>query len=55
MARKFAEVFEKGLKVIDINEKGMGVAKDHKGAVCFIKKVIPGDVVDIRIYKKRRG
>jgi len=55
MGRKRVERFENDLKVIDINAKGMGVAKTAEGAVCFIKKVVPGDIVDVRIYKKRRG
>ena len=55
MGRKRVERFENELEVIDINAKGMGVAKTEEGAVCFIKKVVPGDVVDVRIYKKRRG
>jgi len=44
-----------GLEVIDINAKGMGVAKDASGAVYFIKNTIPGDLVDVQVYKKRRG
>ena len=41
--------------VIDINAKGMGVAKSEDGAVFFIKNVVPGDVVNVCAYKKRRG
>lgn len=43
------------LKVVDISTKGMGVAKDEKGAVYFIKNTIPGDLVEAQIYKKRKG
>lgn len=46
---------ENALRVIDINAKGMGVAKSEEGAVYFIKNVVPGDLVDVRVYKKRRG
>ncbi|MDG2062577.1 MAG: 23S rRNA (uracil(1939)-C(5))-methyltransferase RlmD [Flavobacteriaceae bacterium] len=46
---------ENALKVIDINNKGMGVAKSEQGAVYFIKNVVPGDIVDVRVYKKKRG
>ena len=31
-----------------------GVAKNKEGAVYFIKDVIPGDVVDVQVYKKGR-
>jgi 23S rRNA (uracil1939-C5)-methyltransferase len=54
MARKKVDRIEKGLKVIDINAKGMGVAKNDEGVVYFIKDVIPGDVVDVQVYKKGR-
>ena len=55
MSRKRLDRQEKALEVIDINTKGMGVAKSAEGAVYFIKNVVPGDIVDIRAYKKRRG
>ncbi|MGI9541561.1 MAG: 23S rRNA (uracil(1939)-C(5))-methyltransferase RlmD, partial [Flavobacteriaceae bacterium] len=32
----------------------MGVAKNDEGVVYFIKDVIPGDVVDVQVYKKGR-
>ena len=55
MSRKKIDRIETGLKVIDINAKGMGVAKGPDGAVYFINSVVPGDILDIRIYKKRKG
>ena len=55
MSRKRVNKIEQGLKVIDINAKGMGVARSEDGAVYFIKNVVPGDVVNVRAYKKRRG
>ena len=55
MSRKRINRTEKALNVIDINSNGMGVAKSEKGAVYFIKNVVPGDIVDVRVYKKRRG
>ena len=55
MSRKKINRTEKSLNVIDINSNGMGVAKSEKGAVYFIKNVVPGDIVDVRVYKKRRG
>jgi len=55
MSRKSINRIVQGLKIIDINAKGMGVAKSEEGAVYFIKNVVPGDVVDVRVYKKRRG
>ena len=55
MSRKRIDRTETGLKVHDINAKGMGVAKNEEGAVFFIKNVVPGDIVDVKVYKKRRG
>ena len=55
MSRKKIDRIEKGLKVIDINAKGMGVAKNDEGVVYFIKDVIPGDVIDVQVYKKGEG
>ena len=55
MSRKRINRTERALDVIDINSNGMGVAKSEKGAVYFIKNVVPGDIVDVRVYKKRKG
>jgi 23S rRNA (uracil1939-C5)-methyltransferase len=55
MSRKKINRTEQALNVMDINAKGMGVAKSKEGAVYFIKNTVPGDVVDVRVYKKRRG
>ena len=41
------------LEITDINPNGFGVARID-GKVIFIKNAIPGEVVDIRIYKKKR-
>ncbi len=45
----------KGLQIVDINNQGQGVAKDNDGAVVFVNNTVPGDVIDARIIKKRRG
>lgn len=54
MSRKKIDRIETGLQIVDINAKGMGVAKNDEGVVYFIKGVIPGDVVDVQAYKKGR-
>ncbi|MDC1217368.1 23S rRNA (uracil(1939)-C(5))-methyltransferase RlmD [Flavobacteriaceae bacterium] len=54
MSRKKVDRIETELHVVDINAKGLGVAKNKEGAVYFIKDVIPGDVVDVQVYKKGR-
>ena len=54
MSRKKIDRIETGLQIVDINAKGMGVAKSDEGVVYFIKGVIPGDVVDVQVCKKGR-
>ena len=44
MSRKKVDRIETELHVVDINAKGLGVAKNKEGAVYFIKDVIPGDI-----------
>ena len=45
----------KALQIVDINSKGLGVGKDEYGAVYFVKDTVPGDLVTIQVYKKRKG
>tara|TARA_B100000927_G_scaffold118899_1_gene96151 strand:- start:6410 stop:7834 length:1425 start_codon:yes stop_codon:yes gene_type:complete len=55
MGRKRLELFENDLEVFDINKLGMGVSKTNEGVICFIKNAVPGDIVDVKIFKKRKG
>ena len=55
MLKKQFKSCTKSLSVIDINKKGMGVAKSPEGIVYFIKNTIPGDIVDVNPYKRRKG
>lgn len=43
-----------GLNIIDIAEEGKGVAKADE-LVVFVEKAIPGDVVDVRLIKKKKN
>ncbi|SFS48998.1 23S rRNA (uracil1939-C5)-methyltransferase [Zhouia amylolytica] len=47
-------VFEQ-IEVIDAGAKGKAVARTDEGRVIFIKNAVPGDIVDVKIFKKRRG
>lgn len=55
MARKNTDkvVFHQ-IKVLDAGAKGVSVAKAPDGKVIFIPNVVPGDVVDIQTFKKRK-
>ncbi|WP_339920464.1 23S rRNA (uracil(1939)-C(5))-methyltransferase RlmD [uncultured Flavobacterium sp.] len=43
------------IKVIDAGAKGVSVAKAPDGKVVFIPNVVPGDVVDVQTFKKRKA
>ncbi|HEU4497363.1 MAG TPA: 23S rRNA (uracil(1939)-C(5))-methyltransferase RlmD [Flavobacterium sp.] len=56
MGRKNTDkiVFE-NIKVLDAGAKGVSVAKAPDGKVIFIPNVVPGDVVDVQTFKKRKA
>ena len=56
MARKNTDkvVFHQ-IKVLDAGAKGVSVAKAPDGKVIFIPNVVPGDVVDVQTFKKRKA
>ena len=43
-----------GLQVEAMSSEGKGIAK-HNGKVIFVEQAVPGDVVDIRLTRKRKG
>ena len=45
----------KNIKVVSINNNGFGVAKNEEGKVYFIKEGVPGDLLEIKVLKKRRN
>lgn len=40
---------------MDIADKGMAVAKSPEGKVFMVEGLVPGDVADLRVIKKRKG
>ena len=56
MARKITDkiIFEH-IKVLDAGAKGVSVAKAPDGKVIFIPNVVPGDVIDVQTFKKRKA
>jgi len=42
------------LQIVDIAEEGKGVAKSDE-LVVFVEKAVPGDVVDVRVVKKKKN
>jgi len=47
-------IFE-NVTVFDAGAKGVSVAKAPEGQVIFIPNVVPGDVVDVQTFKKRKS
>lgn len=56
MGRKRTEkiVFDT-VKVLDAGARGVSVAKAPDGKVIFIPNVVPGDVIDVQTFKKRKS
>jgi len=56
MSRKKArkQVFE-NVEVIDAGAKGKTIAKAPDGKVIFLPNAVPGDVVDVQTFKKRKA
>ena len=55
MARRNKRVVLENLEVIDAGAKGKAVARAEDGRVVFINNAIPGDVVDVQTFKKRKS
>ena len=47
-------VFE-SVKICDIGSKGQSIAKSDDGIVLMVKNGVPGDVVDIKTYRKKKN
>ena len=56
MGRKVTDkiIFE-NVTVLDAGAKGVSVAKAPEGQIIFIPNVVPGDVVDVQTFKKRKS
>ncbi|HLS31473.1 MAG TPA: 23S rRNA (uracil(1939)-C(5))-methyltransferase RlmD [Flavobacteriaceae bacterium] len=52
--RRRKAVFE-ALEVVDAGAKGKAIAKAPDGRVVFIDNAVPGDIVDVQTYKKRKA
>ncbi len=55
MAKKRRELpLHEGIKIVDVAAEGKAIAKVD-GLVVFVPFAVPGDVVDIQTYRKRKG
>jgi len=56
MGRKVTnKVIFENITILDAGAKGVSVAKAPEGQVIFIPNVVPGDVVDVQTFKKRKS
>ncbi|MCF6295736.1 MAG: 23S rRNA (uracil(1939)-C(5))-methyltransferase RlmD [Flavobacteriaceae bacterium] len=55
MSRRNKKQVFTNVEVIDAGAKGKSVAKAPDGRVIFLPNAVPGDVVDIQTYKKRKA
>ncbi len=53
MKRKKYKIYE-NIEIIDIADKGKGLAKVDD-LVIFVNQVVPGDIVDVRIVKRKKN
>jgi len=44
----------KDIKIIDTADKGRSIAKTDDGKIIFIDKGVPGDTVNVNVFKKRK-
>lgn len=55
MGRKNRKKLFENVTIVDTATKGKTVAKTEDGNVIFLPNAVPGDVVDIQTYKKRKA
>ncbi|NVK26845.1 MAG: 23S rRNA (uracil(1939)-C(5))-methyltransferase RlmD [Flavobacteriia bacterium] len=48
-------LFVENIQIIDAGAKGKGVGKTEDGRVVFVQNAVPGDKVDVRVFKKKRS
>ena len=45
----------KKIEVIDVGSKGNSICKNSEGKVIIVKNGVPGDIIDVKTYKKRKN
>jgi len=55
MARKNRKPFFEHIEVVDAGAKGKAIAKAPDGKVIFVSNAVPGDIIDVQTFKKRRS
>lgn len=53
--KKTTKTTLKVVEVTGIADKGRSIGRDHGGKVVFVENAVPGDVVDVMVYKSKKG
>ncbi len=48
-------IISKNITITGIADKGKAIGRDTEGKVIFVEEAVPGDVVDVTIYKSKSG
>ena len=43
------------VEVLGLADKGLSIGKDPRGVVVFLEGVVPGDIVDVKVLRKKKG
>lgn len=55
MRNKRRTITYENIKITDTASKGKSLGKTEDGKIIFIEKGVPGDIVNVSIFKKRKG
>ena len=55
MRNKRKTITYENIKIKDTASKGKSLGKTADGKIIFIEKGVPGDIVNVSIFKKRKG
>ena len=55
MSRKKVDIVLEDITIEAVAAEGKAIAHSPDGQVVFVPFAVPGDVVDIRIFKKKKG
>ena len=54
MRSKNKNIIYEDIKIIDTASKGKSVGKTADGKTIFIDKGVPGDIVNVNVFKKKK-
>ena len=55
MARNRTDILLENVTIENVAAEGKAIAHGPDGTVVFTEFAVPGDVVDIRVYKKKKN